>query len=196
MEPKKWASTIPAINMVTAIIIFAQIPILSGQTDANGVIYALPWTFAAWPILLICSVIMFKNGDFIDATLNMALGGTLMGQNLVKGIIGLLFFLSDKTVPTELLAARYAIDKWAYLICGSILLFSAWMAHYQSKLATFCICSGSVGFLSLSAMFAGFGRFFGLIGLIGLIVLGTCRLYFGLAMMFNTAVQKRVFPTP
>lgn len=66
-----------------------------------------------------------------------------MGQNLVKGIIGLLFFFFDKAVPDELLAARYAIDKWAYLICGSILLFSAWMAHYQSKLAAFCICAGS-----------------------------------------------------
>ena len=196
METKKWAPSIPACNMLTAIVIFAQIPILSGQLDANGVIYALPWTFAAWPVLLICSVVMFKNGDFIDATLNMALGGALMGQNMVKGLIALLFYLSDKAIPAELLAARYAIDKWAYLICGTGLLFSAWMAHFQSKLATFCICSGSLGFLSLAAMFAGFGRFFGLIGLVGLVVLGTCRLYFGLAMMFNTAVQKKVFPTP
>lgn len=196
MEPKKGTSSIPACNMLTAIIIFAQIPILSGQLDASGAIYALPWTFAAWPVLLICSVIMFKNGDFIDATLNTALGGALMGQNMMKGLITLLFFLSDKAIPAELLAARYAIDKWAYLICGLILLFSAWMAHFQSKLATFCICAGSIGFLSLAAMFAGFGRPWGLIGLIGLVVLGICRLYFGLAMMFNTAVQKKVFPTP
>ena len=46
MKEKKFASSIPACNMIIALLIFAQIPIMFGKADPNAIIYALPWLLA------------------------------------------------------------------------------------------------------------------------------------------------------
>lgn len=194
MENTKWASSIPACNMVIALLIFAQIPIMFGQADSNAIIYALPWLLAAYPVILICVVIMYKNGDFVDATMNTILSGILMGQNFVRGIIALTFLASGKEASMELILSSYAIDKWVYLTSGIILLFAGWLAHFQSKMTAIGVWCGAIGFLSLAAMYAGIGDIFGLIGGIGLVVLGIYLLYSGLAMLLNMAMQKEVLP--
>lgn len=194
MENNKFASTIPACNMIIALLIFAQIPIMFGLAPANAIIYAMPWILAAFPVLLICIVVMFKNGDFVDATINAVLSGVLMGQNFVRGIISLTM-LNAGTQPTaDILAASAAIDTWVYLAAGIILLVGGWLAHFNSKLSAFGVWAAAIGFLSLSAMYAGFGQLFGLIGAIGLVTLGVYLLYSGLAILVNTAMQKKVFP--
>ena len=194
MENTKWASSIPACNMVIALLIFAQIPIMFGQADSNAIIYALPWLLAAYSVILICVVIMYKNGDFVDATMNTILSGILMGQNFVRGIIALTFLASGKEASMELILSSYAIDKWVYLTSGIILLFAGWLAHFQSKMTAIGVWCGAIGFLSLAAMYAGIGDIFGLIGGIGLVVLGIYLLYSGLAMLLNMAMQKEVLP--
>lgn len=194
MENTKWASSIPACNMVIALLIFAQIPIMFGQADSNAIIYALPWLLAAYPVILICVVIMYKNGDFVDATMNTILSGILMGQNFVRGIIALTFLASGKEASMELILSSYAIDKWVYLTSGIILFFAGWLAHFQSKMTAIGVWCGAIGFLSLAAMYAGIGDIFGLIGGIGLVVLGIYLLYSGLAMLLNMAMQKEVLP--
>lgn len=194
MENNKFASTIPACNMIIALLIFAQIPIMFGLAPANAIIYAMPWILAAFPVLLICIVVMFKNGDFVDATINAVLSGVLMGQNFVRGIISLTM-LNAGTQPTaDILAASAAIDTWVYLAAGIILLVGGWLAHFNSKLSAVGVWASAIGFLSLSAMYAGFGQLFGLIGAIGLVTLGVYLLYSGLAILVNTAMQKKVFP--
>ncbi len=194
MENNKFASTIPACNMIIALLIFAQIPIMFGLAPANAIIYAMPWILAAFPVLLICIVVMFKNGDFVDATINAVLSGVLMGQNFVRGIISLTM-LNAGTQPTaDILAASAAIDTWVYLAAGIILLVGGWLAHFNSKLSAAGVWASAIGFLSLSAMYAGFGQLFGLIGAIGLVTLGVYLLYSGLAILVNTAMQKKVFP--
>ena len=194
MENNKFASTIPACNMIIAQLIFAQIPIMFGLAPANAIIYAMPWILAAFPVLLICIVVMFKNGDFVDATINAVLSGVLMGQNFVRGIISLTM-LNAGTQPTaDILAASAAIDTWVYLAAGIILLVGGWLAHFNSKLSAAGVWASAIGFLSLSAMYAGFGQLFGLIGAIGLVTLGVYLLYSGLAILVNTAMQKKVFP--
>ncbi len=194
MENNKFASTIPACNMIIALLIFAQIPIMFGLAPANAIIYAMPWILAAFPVLLICIVVMFKNGDFVDATINAVLSGVLMGQNFVRGIISLTM-LNAGTQPTaDILAASAAIDTWVYLAAGIILLVGGWLAHFNSKLSAVGVWAAAIGFLSLSAMYAGFGQLFGLIGAIGLVTLGVYLLYSGLAILVNTAMQKKVFP--
>ena len=172
MENKKQASSIPACNMVIAILIFAQVPIMFGKVAGDAIIYALPWLLAAYPIILICVVIMYKNGDFVDATLNTILSGVLMGQNFVRGIIALTLLAAGKEVSTELMLSSYAIDQWVYLVGGIILLFAGWLAHFQSKMAAIGVWAGAIGFLALDAMNAGMGGIFGLFGGIGLVVLG------------------------
>lgn len=194
MENNKFASTIPACNMIIALLIFAQIPIMFGLAPANAIIYAMPWILAAFPVLLICIVVMFKNGDFVDATINAVLSGVLMGQNFVRGIISLTM-LNAGTQPTaDILAASAAIDTWVYLAAGIILLVGGWLAHFNSKLSAAGVWASAIGFLSLSAMYAGFGQLFGLIGAIGLVTLGVYLLYSGLAILVNTAMQKKVLP--
>lgn len=194
MEKKPFASSIPACNMVIALLIFAQIPIMFGKADPNAIIYALPWLLAAFPIILICVVLMYKNGEFVDATMNAILSGVLMGQNFVRGIIALSMLNTGTLVTPELLMSSYAIDKWVYLVGGVILLFAGWLAHFQSKMAACGIWAGAIGFLALSAMYAGLGQFFGVIGAIGLVILGVYLLYSGLAFLLNTAMQKEVLP--
>lgn len=194
MEKKLFASSIPACNMIIALLIFAQIPIMFGKADPNAIIYALPWLLAAFPVILVCIVIMFKNGEFVDATLNSILSGVLMGQNFVRGIIALTMLNAGTAVSPELLMSSYAIDKWVYLAAGVILLCAGWLAHFNSKMAATGVWSGAIGFLALAAMYAGLGQFFGLIGAIGLVILGVYLLYSGLTLLLNTAMQKEVFP--
>lgn len=194
MENNKFASTIPACNMIIALLIFAQIPIMFGLAPANAIIYAMPWILSAFPVLLICIVIMFKNGEFVDATINAVLSGVLMGQNFVRGIIALTMLNAGTQPAPDVLAASAAMDTWVYLAAGIILLVGGWLAHFKSKLTATGVWASAIGFLSLSAMYAGFGQFFGLIAGIGLVTLGVYLLYSGLAILVNTAMQKKVFP--
>lgn len=194
MEDKKWASSIPACNLVIALLIFAQIPIMFGSAAANAIIYALPWILAAYPVILICIVIMYKNGDFVDATMNALLSGVLMGQNFVRGIIALVLLQSGTEVSMELMLSSFAIDKWVYIAGGIVLLAAGWLAHFQSKMAATGIWAGAIGFLSLAAVYSGFGDIFGLIGGVGLVVLGVYLFYSGIAMLLNGAMQKTVLP--
>lgn len=194
MENKKWVSSIPACNMVIAILIFAQIPILFGKLSTDAFIYVLPWLLSAYPIILITVVIMYKNGDFVDATMNAILSGVLMGQNFVRGIMVLSLLNSGAQIPSELMFASFAIDKWVYLAGGIILLFAGWLAHFQCKMAAIGVWAGAIGFLALAALNAGFGSVFGLIGGIGMVILAVYLLYSGLAMLVNMTLQKEVLP--
>ena len=194
MENNKFASSIPACNMIIALLIFAQIPIMFGAVSPDAMLYVLPWLMAAYPVLLLCIVFMFKNGEFVDATLNSILSGVLMGQNFVRGIM-LLTMYNAGTQPTpELVMASYAIDTWVYLAAGLILVVAGWLCHFQSKMGAIGVWCGAIGFLALSAMNAGLGQFFGLIGGIGLVILGAYLLYSGLAMLVNTVMPKPIIP--
>lgn len=194
MEVKKYASTIPACGMIIAILIFAQIPIMFGQSDTNAIIYALPWLLSAFPVLLLCIAFMFKNGELVDGTINAVLSGVLMGQNFVRGIIALTMYNNGVKVTPELMMSSYAIDKWVYLAGGIILLFACWLAHFNSKMATLGILAGAIGFLALSAMYAGFSSVFGVVGAVGLVILGVYLLYSAIAVLINTAMEKTVLP--
>lgn len=190
----KWVSSVPACNMVIAILIFAQVPMMFGMASSDAVIYALPWLLSAYPVILITVVIMFKNGDFVDATMNSILSGVLMGQNFVRGIIALTLLATGKEPSAELLMSSAVIDMWVYLVAGIILLCAGWLAHFQSKMAALGVWSGAIGFLALSAMYAGISPICGLIGGIGLVILGIYLLYSGLAMLTNMTLQKEVLP--
>lgn len=193
MENKRFASSIPACNMIIALLIFAQIPIMFGKADPNAIIYALPWLLAAFPVILLCIIFMFINGDFVDATLNAILSGVLMGQNFVRGLIALSMFNAGTAVSPELMMSSFAIDKWVYLAGGIILLFAGWLAHFNSKMAA--TASGWCHRLPGTGGYeCGFGQLFGLIGSIGLVILGVYLLYSGLALLLNTAMQKEVLP--
>ena len=109
MENKRFASSIPACGLVIGLLIFAQIPIMTGKADPNAIIYAMPWLLAAFPVILICIVFMYLNGEFVDATMNAVLSGVLMGQNFVRGIIALNMYNADSAPTPELLMSSYAI---------------------------------------------------------------------------------------
>ena len=194
MENNKWVSSIPACNMIIAILIFAQLPIMFGTAPApNAVIYALPWLLAAYPVILLCVAIMFKNGDFVDATMNAILSGVLMGQNFVRGIIALTLLATGKEPSVELLMSSASIDMWVYIVGGIILFGAGWLAHFNSKMAAIGVWSGAIGFWGFAAAYAGFG-IGGLIGAIGMLILGLYLLYSGLAMLINMTIQKEVLP--
>lgn len=194
MENKRFASSIPACNLIIALLILAQIPIMLGIIGGDAIIYVLPWLLAAFPVLLICIVMMFINGEFVDATINAVLSGVLMGQNFVRGIIALSMYNAGVQATAELMAASAAIDMWVYLGGGIILVIAGWLCHFQSKMGAIGVWSGAVGFLALAAMYGGLGQIFGLVGGIGMIILGVYLLYSGLAMLVNTAMQQPVFP--
>lgn len=194
MDNRRPASAIPACNMIIALLIFAQIPIMYGKAAPNAVIYAMPWLMSAFPIILICIVLMYKNGEFVDATMNAILSGVLMGQNFVRGIISLAMYSSGIEPSMELTMSSAAIDMWVYLVAGIILLTAGFLAFAQCKMAAIGIWAGGIGFLGLSGVYAGLGNAFGLIGATGLVVLAVYLLYAGLAIMINTAVSKAVLP--
>lgn len=134
-----------------------------GKVAGDAIIYALPWLLAAYPIILICVVIMYKNGDFVDATLNTILSGVLMGQNFVRGIIALTLLAAGKEVSTELMLSSYAIDQWVYLVGGIILLFAGWLAHFQSKMAAIGVWAGAIGVFSTGCNECRNGRYLRLV---------------------------------
>lgn len=194
MDNKTTASAIPANNMIIAILIFAQIPIMFGQLPTTAFLCALPWLLAAYPVILICVVMMFKNGEFVDATMNAILSGVLMGQNFVRGIMLLTMLNAGSQLPADLQSASFLIDKWVYLAGGIILIFAGWLAHFKSKMAATGVWCGAIGFLALACLNAGFGDVFGLIGGIGLVILGIYLLYSGIAMLVNMTIGKDLFP--
>jgi hypothetical protein len=194
MDNKHIASTIPACDLIIALLIFAQIPIMLGYADSNAIIYVLPWTLSAFPLILICIILMYINGEFVDATMNALLSGVLMGQNFVRGIISLSMYNAGVMPTEEMIMSSYSIDFWVYLVSGVILLIAGWLAHFNSKMAAIGIWAGGIGFLALAITYAGLGSVFGLIGAIGLIVLAVYLLYSGIALMLNTAMQKEVLP--
>lgn len=192
MENGKWATSVPTCNLLIAILIFAQIPMMFGQAGADAVIYTLPWVLAAYPVILICIIIMYKNGDFVDATMNAILSGVIMGQNFVRGIMALTLLAAGQEIAPELTASGFAIDAWVYLLTGIILMVAGWLAHFGSMLAGIGVWSGSVGFFALSAMYAGFGEICGFVSGIGLTILAVYFLYAGLVGLVNIAVGKDV----
>jgi hypothetical protein len=194
MENKRIASAIPACNLIIALLIFAQIPMMFGQADSNAIIYVLPWTLSAFPLILICVILMYVNGEFVDATMNALLSGVLMGQNFVRGVISLTMYNAGTAPTAEMLASSYKIDFWVYLVSGIILVTAGWLAHFNSKMAAAGIWAGGLGFLCLAATYAGLGSVFGLLGAVGLVILAIYLLYSGLALMLNTAMQKEVLP--
>lgn len=194
MEHKSYASSIPACNMVISLLIFSQLPILFGKADPNAAIYTLPWQMAAYPVIFLCVALMYKNGEFVDATMNAILSSVLMGQNFVRGIITLSMYNSGRVADAGLVLSSYAIDKWVYMVSGCILLIASWLSHFSSKMATAGLLAGSIAFLSLAANYAGFGSVFSLAGAFGFVILGLYLLYSGLALLVNTALHKELLP--
>lgn len=193
MEEKKWPSAIPACNMTIGLLIFAQFPILFGQIPASGIVEALPWLLAAYPVILITVVIMYRNGDFVDATINAILSGVLMGQNFVRAGMGLAYSVAGKDVPTELAVCAYPIDGWAFLVGGIILLFAAYLAFHGSKMAGIGVLACAIGFIALSITNFGICNLL-IVGGCGLGLIAVYLIYSGLVMLVNGAMQKEILP--
>lgn len=73
-------------------------------------------------------VMIYKSGDIVGATCNAVLSVVLMGQNFVKGIMNLIYYISGKEVPVEFARDAALIDGCAYLVGVVMLLFIGWLA--------------------------------------------------------------------
>lgn len=194
MIENRFASSAPACQLIIALLVFAQIPILFGQVPSESIIYAMPWILAAYPVILICIIFMYRNDQFVDATLNAFLSGVLMGQNFVKGIVELVLMTGKVNVSEQLLLAGQAIDKWAFLAGGIVLLVACILEAGKSKMAAIGLFGGAAGFLSMTAFYSGVADICALAGGTGILILGIYLLYAGLAGLVNNACQREVLP--
>ena len=135
MNENKCASAAEACNLLLGLLIVAQFPIMFGMVSGNAVIQIIPWVLTAYPMILITVVLMYKNGDIVGATCNAVLSVVLMGQNFVKGILSLIYFVTDKKVPIEFARDTALIDGCAYLVGAVMLVFIGWLAFMGCRIA-------------------------------------------------------------
>lgn len=76
-------SAIPLCNMTLGLLILAQIPVMFGVLQGAATIWLAPWIICAYPVILVCVIKMFRDGDMVEATINGVLSCILMGQNAV-----------------------------------------------------------------------------------------------------------------
>lgn len=191
---RKWADPTALGDLTIGLLIFAQTFFMLGVIDSACIISLIPWILAAYPVLLIVTVIQFRVGNFLGATSNGLLGAVLMGQNFVKGIIELLFVLNGKNVPEALTAGSHFVDAMAFIVGGVILLFVGYLVCFKSNIgaiSTWCI---GIGFIFIALNSFGFGEIFGLLGACGVLVVAAWLVYSGIGMTVNTVLNKTVFP--
>ncbi len=194
MEQNRCASATEACNLLLGLLIVSQFPIMFGLASPNAVIQVVPWVLTAYPMIIITVVMIYKSGDIVGATCNAVLSVVLMGQNFVKGIMNLIYYISGKEVPAEFARDAALIDGCAYLVGVVMLLFIGWLAFCGCKIAGICVWASAVGFLGLSMMYLGGIQAGGLIGGIGLSILGIWLIYTGVGGVVNKAVGKQIFP--
>lgn len=178
-------SAIPLCNMTLGLLILAQIPIMFGMISGPATIWLAPWIICAYPVILVCVVKMFRDGDMVEATINGVLSCVLMGQNAVGSLIWLAFTLQGAAVPDEVLAGMALINGIAFAVAAVILLPMGFLAFQGSKVSGVCIMACGVGFLALFFLYYGFGDFFGLIGGAGLVILAVFLLLSAIASFFQ-----------
>lgn len=163
-------SAVPLCNMTLGLLIIAQIPIMFGLIAGEQTIWLLPWVLCAYPVIIMCVIKMFRDGEMIDATVNGVLSAVLMGQNAVSSAIYLAYSSHGVAVPPEVLGGMALIYGLAFLAGACILLPVAFLAFRASKLAGVCIACAGIGFLSLFPTYWGIANL-GLVAGIGLTVL-------------------------
>ncbi len=194
MEQNRYASSAEACNLLLGLLIVAQFPIMFGAAGPNAVIQVIPWVITAYPMIIITVVLMYRSGDIVGATCNAVLSVVLMGQNFVKGVMNLVYFVSGKEVPAEFVRDAALIDGCAYLVGVVMLIFIGWLAFGGCKIAGCCIWASAVGFLGLSIMYLTGLQAGGLIGGIGLGILGIWLIYTGIGGVVNKAIGEQKFP--
>lgn len=194
MNENRCASAAEACNLLLGLLIVAQFPIMFGMASGNAVIQIIPWVFTAYPMILITVVLMYKNGDIVGATCNAVLSVVLMGQNFVKGIMSLIYFVADKEIPVEFARDAAWIDGCAYLVGAVMLVFIGWLAFMGCKIAGVSIWAAAIGFLGLTLMYFGILPIGGLIAGIGLNILAVWLIYSGIGGVVNKATRKQIFP--
>ena len=177
-------SAIPLCDMVLGLLIIAQIPLMFGMVSGAATIGIIPWVAVAYPVIIVCVVLMFKNGELVDATVNGVLSGVLMGQNAVTGIIYLVYSSAGQAVPADVMGGMALISGFAFLAGAIILLPVSWLAFHVNKVGGICICCAGIGFLSLFGLYMGAGGICGLIAGIGLTILAVYLLLTGIGMLF------------
>lgn len=183
-QSKFSASTIPLCNMTVAMLILAQIPVMFGIVSGPGTIGLIPWIACAYPVIIVCVIMMLKNGDFMDATTNGILSAVLMGQNAIAAMIQLAYSAAGQEVPADVTAGMGMISGIAFLVGGIILLCACIVIIRVNKIACICIGVAGVGFISLFAMYYGAGHVFGMVGGICLTILAIFLLTTGIMAFF------------
>jgi|GEM_PF-7119016 len=177
-------TAIPLCDMILGMLIIAQIPLMFGVVSGAATVGVIPWVLMAYPMIIVCVVLMFKNGELIDATINGVLSAVLMGQNAVTGTIYLVYTAAGQAIPAEVSAGMALISAFAYLVGAIILIPIGWLAFHGTKVGGTCILCAGVGFLALFFLYMGFGSLFGLIAAIGLQILAVYLLLTGISMLF------------
>ena len=183
-QSKFSVSTIPLCNMTLGLLIIAQIPIMFGIVAGPGTIGIIPWVACAYPVIIICVIMMLKNGEFMDATINGILSAVLMGQNAIAGLIQLAYSSAGMAVPDQVNAGMAMINGMGFLVGGIILVAACTVAIRMSKITGICIGLAGIGFIALFAMYYGMGQFFGLIGGTCLVILAIYLLATGIIAFF------------
>lgn len=194
MNDNKCASAAEACNLLLGLLIIAQFPIMFGLASSYATIQIIPWVLTAYPMIIITVVLMYKSGDIVGATCNAVLSVVLMGQNFVKGILALVYFVADKEIPVEFTMDAAMIDGCAYLVGAILLVFIGWLAFAGCKIGGVCIWAAAVGFLGLTLLYFGILPIGGLIGGIGLHILAIWLVYSGIGGVVNKATGKQIFP--
>jgi hypothetical protein len=195
MGDKLWANVAPLTNITIGLMILTQWSMLTGTTGSYTSIALLPWLIPAFFLVFILVILEFKQGLFVDGTMNGLLGIVLMGQGIVKGILMLSGINNGVTLPEEYTIASAMVASVGFLIPVFLLLIAGFLAFMGfSRTMGFCVWLCALGFLGVAAtnftgnvIFAGLGGF-------GLIIMGLWLTYLGLAQMINEGTGKLILP--
>ena len=163
-------SAVPLCNMTLGLLIIAQFPVMFGMISGEQTVWLLPWVLCAYPIIVVCVVKMFRDGEMADATINGVLSAVLMGQNGLSAAIWLAYSSQGTAPSPEVLQGMALIYGVAFLAGACILLPYGYLVFKANKLAGVCVICAGIGFLSLFPTYWGIANL-GLVAGIGLTIL-------------------------
>ena len=193
-EEQKNIDPTPLGNITTGIVLLTLWPVLFGISDTTAMIAILPWSAMAFPLILLTSVVAFRNGHVLGAVANGVLSGLTLCQNAVWAIVLITYQSGGTTVPESVLAVKGAVDGAAYL-GAAFMLFWIGIVFYKLKNMLMSV--------SMFVVFAGFCCMG--VSDLGIVQLRTpaalcitCfalwMLYSGCAMLVHNALGKKLLP--
>lgn len=118
----KSADPTPLGNITTGAVLMTLWPVLFGLADTTAMVAILPWALAALPLVILTSVVAFREGNLVGAVANGILSGLTLCQNGFWGLVVLVYTAAGREIPQMVQQAKGYMDGAAFLSAACMLL--------------------------------------------------------------------------